>query len=1248
MITIATIGSLVKKNLAGYLIQKGIKKILENDQEFENKLESVIDKTILEYSRQYPELDLNGKHSFYKSQIIIDELLKYRIMSGDLDEDRIIEIIRLDKKVYPTDKKKVDKFIELFIKNIELDNDLRKLEINATYKEEIFKIGPQLKNLENEVGKIINEHNPELYGEWHRQLEVYNDSIENFRPQTALHLIEELETALQKSNVSKNDKLLAYLFFRKAQCYELMNNGQEMFKNYINAYNRNPDDDLFKSKAALSYFKLNEIPQALIICDDLLKFDKFNIFVWFIKLATTKIEELDNTMAIIPSVVREDIDFKRLIFFYFFGNKPTEQIFNLFLTNSLFPIIDYDLELDEMTYKNHKKYIFYFHFTFSQIFNSPFVDFTSLQDKENPAIKFINKLSKKILSRIEDSEIKDNYSIVNFVYYYSSFVLNKSKESVTEMIKFLPHLNSENSFFEIVVANCLQLINEIPKAIEIMDASKFNDCEIYFLKAFCYLKLNNVEKFIKTHYEYTDRIEEINKIHLSRILPFLYKLSYPEIRTYIDVQRLVNNKKFSNPKYKEFIETFCSAINPKDRDAIINLLNELEKDIVNIGEEFIFFIAFSYLLLDDFTSSIKCFRTYLDKDKEGEDLFYYILALHNSKLDHAELLSLLKKWRIEFSYHEDLLRVEADLRRELSDWEELSNISEKLLSKHPDDEVFLTHYLFSLNELSKKDIILTFKDQLKSFSFKDSNNAIIVFNILFECEIYDIGLEILYNQAKNIDNKAARMEYLQAVIKYPPSYFVEPEIVEIGCYVKYLLNGKVESIEISDSTIKSNPLAKSLLNHFKNEFISVNRPLSDVFDQIHIVRIMNKYLFLHDEILEEAKNTYSGLKMETFEFEGTDFESMNRTFIKYFGARGSLIHDTREKNLSDYYSYNLSFSELINANYDLDFLNGFYNLISYQKGLMVCPLFLQAPISFPENIEFVIDYSSLFSIYELSKSFGLKHTKKFIIANGIVETINRRLRSTKTQPKHELSIDITLNGVIPYKIPDDYKENHVKFLEELLDWIKENCITKIPESRLDYIRQKTGTKNINPEFENYMIDNLYLSINNINTILISDDSLYYRFFNGTPGKVISSEFYLKKMFVNWEELLLALVQRKYIGITLSKEILLGEFNKKIQNKPNCYNQCLINISLALNPIKENVEISIRFLKEIFLSSLLQDKELRREATNIFINLLQGNSKPELLVLSLKMINSEFKLMGKKLDLMLQAYGDALYVLNQKK
>lgn len=148
---------------------------------------------------------------------------------------------------------------------------------------------------------------------------------------------------------------------------------------------------------------------------------------------------------------------------------------------------------------------------------------------------------------------------------------------------------------------------------------------------------------------------------------------------------------------------------------------------------------------------------------------------------------------------------------------------------------------------------------------------------------YQKARDLLYEKAKDPENISARMEYFLSAIKIPNDLFEIPEKVGFGHYVKYSRKGKVEDVKV----VEGNALASKLTGSKVGDRIPIQDPITNEIDSIEILGIMDKYHYLHWQIIQQVeKSPYSGLPFHSFELPSNDPDALKEKLITLFGANG--------------------------------------------------------------------------------------------------------------------------------------------------------------------------------------------------------------------------------------------------------------------------------------------------------------------------------------------------------------------------
>ncbi|MCH7827078.1 MAG: tetratricopeptide repeat protein [Bacteroidetes bacterium] len=152
------IGAFVAQQIVGYSIDKGLDHVFrKKPNSYKPKLELVINKTIDDFSSEYPIAERDEKFPFYKSQIIIDELLKYRFFKNNnylLDENRIKQELLINPYILVPKNGEIEIFLQLFEENLKAEKELKPLAVEENYKAEIFNIAQKFTSLFEQLDRV--------------------------------------------------------------------------------------------------------------------------------------------------------------------------------------------------------------------------------------------------------------------------------------------------------------------------------------------------------------------------------------------------------------------------------------------------------------------------------------------------------------------------------------------------------------------------------------------------------------------------------------------------------------------------------------------------------------------------------------------------------------------------------------------------------------------------------------------------------------------------------------------------------------------------------------------------------------------------------------------------------------------------------------------------------------------------------------------------------------------------------------
>jgi len=464
----------------------------------------------------------------------------------------------------------------------------------------------------------------------------------------------------------------------------------------------------------------------------------------------------------------------------------------------------------------------------------------------------------------------------------------------------------------------------------------------------------------------------------------------------------------------------------------------------------------------------------------------------------------LSTWRKTFSYNESLLRMEAELCNVLLDYSRCLEVCNHILSKIPDDEAIFTLKLVSLNILKQTTDaeFIRIAKHLSKTKFRITSNIGFVVNILFENELYNEGFELLNNHWEVWElHELYFSSYLQFSSIPELEIFKTPETIDWGHFVKYEVENKEFTIEMNSSF--PTPIQKELLGKKIGDTINMNQQMICTEDEIVIKEIITRNVYRIKSIYQEVENPYSGLSMRRFEFTSDKPEDMLEQLKSIIDGSPDRIEEMN-KVFSDYYDFKVSFTEITFNLFKSDYLDAYYNLVNEKQGIKILPVNAYPIREFDQISSYVIDYTSLFILYQISHVHSITFPNKFIISKNIVESLKRRLQSLKTGGFNHKIICIPDNLV-----STKYLENPIKcqieYLEGLINWIIVNCDVQISPRVVDFRMQDQDAQS--RSITDYISNTILLFEDNANSVLLTDDFLYCRFGMLPFDCQISSEIY---------------------------------------------------------------------------------------------------------------------------------------------
>lgn len=1150
---------------------------------------------------------------------------------------------KFEKDFYIEFEKAIAEFTTAF-------NYLKEVKDLERFKAEIEKLTNIQKIVEDtnkKVGQLLENSLPSsnisLEAEWKRQIALYREDIEQLKPKSSLKHLKALEESFKVNDIQPSKLLRSYLEFSKAQCYDLLGKNKEASQSFIKANKLNPIPLEIKEKASISYTNLDQPKESLELANEILNDEEHNPIAWAVKVILSDEPNLEKRFEIVPSIVKKDCTFQRIVYFKTITDAKVQNKIPVYQDNGFLKEVT-DYSKSPLTYGNYKDTVFFIETILQQWLSTIYFDFIFGSTQDPTTLGKIQQILSDFLDQLSSTEIEVHMNTYRFFNYYLNYLLNGTPHALKEMEILFPTITPKNDLMGMMLANSLQLSGNIDRALEAINSFQDKSFELFSLELFCLAKQNNFDNYAKTASDFLKGTNEINEANCDIVITILDALAEFKRLNYFEFKPFFE-KVEADPLFLKILAlNFYRILKGENLDHTFTELKSIEDEIVSEETNIRFFLPYCYFLLEEYDSAISCFERYLQYDFESRDFKYYIATLIESKVNNKKLLTALEVWRKNCSFNEVFLKIEIELNQRLKNWEKCLEVANFSLQVKPNDEWVLTAKILSISNLNLPDKVSQLEEnitKLLGIGINDFNHVRIVANALIDYGDYQKARDLLYEKAKDPENIPARMEYFLSATKISDSFSDVPEKVGVGHYVIYSRKGREEEIKI----LKGNSIALKFIGKKVGEIVSIQDPITKELDNLEIRRIMDKYHSLHWEIIQQVeKSPYAGLPMHSFELPSDNPEALKEKLISLFGAEGSQNKDLIEKAIAEYYAHKISLTEVIMRVYRSEYFSGYFDLLYNRKGIVQLPLKFFRNLNLTPNHKFAIDFSSLIILHQITKSTDKDYSEKFLIANGIVQFIKSKINEEWEEPKEILFADITLEGIKISKGDQNSASNNISYYESVLDWVDKYCKIIITESKLDY----ESAINLDPREDKILfqlfVENVALISDDESRILISDDHIYYNISPLTNGQIISTEFYINHRLDNSDESIYELVKNRYIGLSISKELLHSEYRKKRREESNFFDDCLNNCALQVSGTLRTAKTVVEFLKEMALEPLMDNEAFYLLSNGAFIVLLGNQRHSEVFTSTKAFIEGSFQLLGEKYDIIKQSFADAVSII----
>jgi hypothetical protein len=1207
--------------------------------DYEKELNGVIHSTINEFDQKHHIFDDGHKFPFYHSEILIQNFLSIKLLGKNIDGISLKKGLLENENIIPPTEAQITKFLEIFQSKCEQNALLKKHQYSENYKEAIFEVLDIVSSIDTKINRTFSEISTTLKGEYIAQISEIQENINSFKPATALSRIETLKARIATNNLLTSD-VEAKLLFLQGTCMIDYNQDMHGFENIVKAYLKLPDS--FKADASVAYYNLKEVDKAKKLAEEVCLTNPYDGKGWLVLLFLQQ-DVTKSFLKTIPPSVIEKRGFQATAFKFLRIEKQLSRkaIEELGLT------VPSKFE-EAVTYNN-----FHFweicaevwlvdYFETTDMFNFNRKGQVSYPNLEN--IPALVALLTKLVETLRGTEVENNIHYLHFKFYryFLKHLLGEQNFDKEEFKTIFDNVKISRDYYVLHYAQYSANCGDLKGAIEIIEQSAFSSQKFLSFHKICYLLAS--DKKVDAHTELQNYIERLGIISFEDIFNIsdFFRAFLPEIEVLKkEFDEIILKKQFSSPSIKTLFEIvfkikyFSDGIDEQITTTLYDIAKEFKSE-----KHVIVYICGLLLTVKQYLKCAELIEPFIISGVQSQENFLFAMSCTYIPSRRKDALLLLENIRKENEVnHYEFLELEFNLRVELRDVENIVEISWKGIRQFPSIELWHQYLLSALEQKSSTAEIQEYVDKHFKNDFENETIGIWVSTVLSRTGFIKEAANLHFNLANKSSNLQARINYL--LFPFPKDFFVQYNTIELGSFVKLITEeGRIKLLKVDEKN-KSSLVGKQV-----NESVLISDKLGLTYTKYNVVAIMNDKAFLYEQIIVEANNPDSDLMVKSGNFtkeDGTfDFEQFNTFLISNFGVESSQRQNQIKKLVDGYNDGIESFGDLCRNLFHSDLVEC-YQFLTSSKFLT-----LQSPINISVEIvsehKFAIDFTTLFLFSDLEQN-GVKIEKRYTVSKSLVQLLKNNLIELKSHPAPKMKLVVTDNEVQKILYPENYNDDQIAIYERLLKFVGDHCEEKRIDERVEFTFGMNETMDL---FMQYQLDNALLA-SNLNYVLISNDKFLNKYLPYVQLQIISPENHFYQLYSkNYPHQISSYyVTKNYVGVQITAEILLEEYQKKLSGQNNNFNSCLMNLRPRVNPYSFIISVAINFLKEIFINTITQSLEKEMVTQLVFANLLDGAVANDQFLRDVrKHISASFKLLGNKIDVVNRIFNDTVFLLRK--
>jgi hypothetical protein len=1089
-----------------------------------------------------------------------------------------------------------------------------------------------------------------LKNEFQKLIENAFDKIKSYYPQTALDILNIIYKTSQDQITDR--KFLARLNYVMGFALYETGKNKEGAEAMIKASTLDLMNQEYQIRAAKSYFNLGDFANAERMANEILSSNPNEYSCKALQFCFDVDKHTPQGIAALSDELL--LSNQGLVIFYNFFSKKENQMFINYIIERY---LKSPTEIIEINFDNKGKWKVLSFLIFSKIdaFHH-FLTFGYVNPElsQNKDLKHCNYLLHEVVNTFQKTEIAKTINIHRFYLHYSNFLITQNKEDIVSM-ENLFSVQDENT--EITIELLLRAYVQASLTKEALGlwekmADKKKKEEYLPVVSYLLVEDNQIEQANKVATDYFLKEEfkvERGNIHI--VFNYIKEILNDSDTRLEFIQELIQHDKFSSFLYQTFIEAYTALINDIETDVIAEIIDRVSAELVNASADEKSIAAMLYFNAKKHDKVVSLLRDSVNEQYPSDELRCYILSLFETGQEPTKMLSLFAKWRTNFPPNILIARVEFQALYFIEDWSTAIIVAEYYKDKFPNDKanalMMLLKAYYAQEEIGLAKI--AFDELIKCINNWGQIKSLIPYGIGLKKTV-DV-LELIFKYAIDENNIAARQTFFSVIA------VIQDEIVGLNDEILIGREGVVVYYKIDNQP--SNMLIRKD-NNFSMQFVgkSVNdsftsfQKLTGFLQNIKILGYVHKFIWLGEVIMQSSQHNMNPTsEIHTIDFPDSTIDSFEKKMVEQFGP----IEDQRQKRSDEilqlYYQGKESLSNVIrgcfshspiDAIYTLFYSSGYYFLALPEKNF-------QIHAGNSVGVQFVLDFSSLFILYELSKE-KINFSEKFVISSQIISILEEQLDQLSTYKQPKMSIKISSKGVIPYFYDEGFIKRRIDHITGILNWTKANCKTIILPRKLEFRKALQNSPDKYSEYEYYIFDTAIIA-SEAGYVLLTEDLFLIKMLD--IRYVLSSSVFLKLKLddakLNMAKA--ALIERKVVGLSVNEDLLYDAYLTSLSGK-NIFWTSLLNLKpdIVFDPLV--IATAIRFIKKFMIEALISENEKKRIATEIFKIYLSGFilSESQLQLFNstvVHIIKDNFKLLPLLEPIVIGCYYDAATIRGSK-